>query len=159
MFFNKLVDVKLVPTGERVAAKGCPDHGTEQRHTASDDNVGGVSLPTRASLATAERHQARDPRMKATAQVIRTSEQPKRKRQVSWRGFTKGLHLKCGPLPITSEPMKRNITRLCIRPLWKLPAKAHKGYNLRTALLTKVVGAGLATFIIGLGYGALLATI
>lgn len=36
---------------------------------------------------------------------------------------------------------------------------AHKGYNLRTALLTRVAGAGLTSFIIGLGYGALLATI
>ena len=36
---------------------------------------------------------------------------------------------------------------------------AHKGYNLRTALLTKVAGDGLTTFIIGLGYGAMLATI
>lgn len=36
---------------------------------------------------------------------------------------------------------------------------AHKGYNLRTALLAKVAGAGLTSFIIGLGYGALLATI
>ena len=60
MFFNKLVDVKLVPTGERVAAIGCPDHGTEQRHTALDENVDGLSLPTIASLATAEKHQARD---------------------------------------------------------------------------------------------------
>lgn len=36
---------------------------------------------------------------------------------------------------------------------------AHKGYNLRTALLIKVAGAGLTSFIIGLGYGSLLATI
>ncbi|UOW66284.1 hypothetical protein vBAspALolek_02 [Aeromonas phage vB_AspA_Lolek] len=85
MLLNKLVDVKLVPNGERVAAIGCPDHGTEQRHTALDEKVDGLSLTTRASLAAAERHQARDHRMKATAQVIRASEQPKRKRQVSCR--------------------------------------------------------------------------
>ena len=40
MFFNKLVDVKLIPTGERVAAIGCHDHGTELRHTALDEERG-----------------------------------------------------------------------------------------------------------------------